>query len=96
MYGTVARIHVKPGMEEQFLACLEKDPGEVAAYLYRLDADPNLFYLVAVFESKAAYEANARRPQTDARYWQVREYFDSEPEWHDGEIVFAFSETNSR
>lgn len=97
MYGTIAHARVKPGMKEQFLAFLqeqrevEKDPGEVAEYLYRMDADPSIFYLVAVFESKAAYVANAQRPETDAYYRRVREYFDGEPEWHDGEIVSALT-----
>jgi len=94
MYGTIARLSIKPGMEEQFLAFLreiEKDPGEVAGYHYRMDADPNVYYLAAVFESKAAYVANAERPETDARYHRILEYIEGEPEWHDGEIVSALT-----
>jgi quinol monooxygenase YgiN len=82
-------------MEERFSAYVqelqEKDPGEVASYVYRLDADPSIFYLVTIFESKEAYVANAQRPETDARYQHMRAYFDGEPEWHDGEIVFALT-----
>ena len=92
MYGTIARFHVKPGMEEQLLALqAAKDPGEVASYVYRMDADRSIFYLVTIFESKEAYVANADRPETDAHYQQMRAYFDGEPEWHDGEIVFALT-----
>lgn len=90
MYGTIARFRVKPGMEKQLFALqVAKDPGEVASYVYRMDADPGIFYLVTIFESKEAYVANADSPETDARYQQMRAYFDGEPEWHDGEIVFA-------
>ncbi len=92
MYGTIAQLRVKLGMEEQFTAYAqkiqEKDPGEVASYVYSMDADPSTFYVVAIFESKEAYVANANRPETDARYQDMRGYLDGEPEWHDGEIVF--------
>ena len=95
MYGTIAQLRVKSGMEEQFsayaLKAQEKDPGEVASYVYRMDADPSIFYLVTIFESKEAYVANADRPDTDTHYQQMRVYFDGEPEWHDGEIVFALT-----
>ena len=95
MYGTIALLRVKSGMEEQFSAYAqkiqEKDPGEVASYVYRMDADPSTFYVVAIFESKEAYVANANRPETDARYQHIRAYVDGEPEWHDGEIVFALT-----
>ena len=94
MYGTIARVRIKPGMEEQLLvlgAGMEKNPGEVATYVYRMDAHPSTFYLVAIFESKEAYVANADRLETDARYQHMRAYIDGEPEWHDGEIVFALT-----
>jgi len=94
MYGTIARVRIKPGMEEQLLvldAVMERDPGEVASYVYRMDAEPGIFYMVAIFESKEAYVANADRPEADARYQQMHAYFVGEPEWHDGEIVFALT-----
>ena len=97
MCGTIAQLRVKSGMEEQFssyaLKIQEKDPGEVASYVYRMDADPSTFYVVAIFESKEAYVANAQRQETDARYQHMRAYFDGEPEWHDGEIVFALTQS---
>ena len=69
MYGTIVRFRVKPGMEEQLFALqVAKDPGEVASYVYRMDADPSIFYLVSIFESKEAYFANAERPETSACY----------------------------
>jgi hypothetical protein len=52
-----------------------------------MDADPSVCYLVVVFESKAAYEANAARPEAHAEYLQYRELLAEDPEWHDGTIV---------
>ncbi len=94
MYGTVARIRIKPGMEEQLLAFDREEqeaniPGFIGEYIYRLDANPQEYYLVVVFESKEAYFANANSPEQDARYRRFREMLESDPKWHDGEIVAA-------
>ena len=96
MYGTVARFHMKPGVAAQLLTRLrelnvERDPGLVAEYIYHMDADPNVYYMAVAYESKEAYRANATRPQTHARYVQLMEFAAAEPEWHDGEIVFAIT-----
>lgn len=94
MYGTVARLQLKPGMEARFKE-LEQEfttaevPGYVVTYVYRMDADPNEYYLATVFESKEAYLANAASPEQDARYQKMRELLSADPEWHDGEIVSA-------
>jgi quinol monooxygenase YgiN len=94
MYGTVARFHIKPGMEgqlvEQFCAFEAANvPGVVASYLYRMDADVNGYYVSVVFASREAYWANAQSPEQDARYRQLLPLLVTEPEWHDGEIVYA-------
>ncbi len=97
MYGTIARYRVKPGMEGHLNQILEEQgrafengqvPGFVATYAYRTDTDPNNYYLAVVFESKEAYWANARSSEQDARYRQWLPLLESEPEWHDGEIVY--------
>lgn len=92
MYGTIARMQVKPGAESQ-LAELEKGyesldiPGFVASYVYRMDNNPNVYYLVAVFQDRDTYRRNAESPEQDARYREMRALLQSDPEWHDGEIV---------
>jgi quinol monooxygenase YgiN len=92
MYGTIARIQLKPGMEARFKE-LEQEyttapvAGFVATYVYRMDADPNEYYMAVVFESKEAYQANAASPEQDARYRKFRELLSADPQWHDGEIV---------
>ena len=95
MYGTVARMRVKPGMEERFRTFgqdqeVERLPGHVATYVYRMDADPQVLYLAVVFESKEAYVANASSPEQDARYQQLRALLERDPEWNDGDVVYAY------
>jgi quinol monooxygenase YgiN len=95
MYGTIARMRVKPGKEAEFVA-FSRDrensrsvPGSVNTYVYRMDADPNEYYLVAVFESRDAYVANANSPDQDAEYRKLLELLEGAPEWHDGEVVYS-------
>lgn len=92
MYGTVARLRVKPGAESQLQQQMKdfeavKVPGFVRTYVYRMDADPNDYYMSVIFESKEAYMANAKSPEQDVRYREMLTSLQSEPEWHDGEIV---------
>ena len=100
MYGTIGRLRIKAGMEGQFKQILQGQApafetgqvsGFVASYTYRMDADPNDYYLAAVFESREAYWANAQNPEQDARYRQWLPLLDGEPEWHDGEIEVVFA-----
>jgi heme-degrading monooxygenase HmoA len=92
MYGTVARLRAKPGAQAE-IAALARDlqgvkiSGMVADYLYHLDNAADEYYLVAVFETKAAYVANANSPEQDAQYRRLRALLVADPEWHDGEIL---------
>ncbi len=94
MYGTVARLRIKPGKETEFQQLGKsfeqaKIPGAVAQHLYRMDANPNEFYLAVVFSDKAAYERNASSPEQHQRFTQMMALLESEPEWHDGEVIFS-------
>ena len=99
MYGTVARIRVKTGMYSQFRQIIKEQmrtfevgqvPGFLTSYGYRMDADPNEYYLAVVFASKEAYWANAQNPEQNVRYRQWLPLLEGEPEWHDGEIVATY------
>jgi quinol monooxygenase YgiN len=90
MYGTIARIHVKPGQAATFLR-MNRDmatnvPGLVFEYAYQSDAEPDVYWLVVGFESQQAYADNANAPEQHARYLQLRELLAADPEWHDGAI----------
>lgn len=94
MYGTVAHIRLKPGMEQSVLKLVDQQeediPGFVNEYLFRLDSGANEYMLVAVFKDKKAYVDNANSPEQDARYRQLLAFMDGEPEWHDGEIIHTY------
>ena len=90
MYGTVAKLTVKPGQVDAFkksMATRESHPGIVASYLYQTDDDPDVLYLAAIFTSKESYFANADRPEMNAEFEQMMTFLVAEPEWHDGEVV---------
>jgi hypothetical protein len=89
MYGTIARIAAKAGALEALKAMEQRRPaGFVASYIYQMDANPDELWLVVVFESQEAYLANARSAEQDAEYWRARAFMQSDPEWHDGAVVF--------
>jgi quinol monooxygenase YgiN len=93
MYGTVAKMKVKPGGLEKLGNWspneAARDSGAVAIYAFQTDADPNEVYTIAIFESKEAYMANAGSPEQDARYREMLQWLEGEPEWHDGEVVYS-------
>ena len=66
-----------------------KSPGLVAAYCYRMDANANEYDLAVVFANKELYFANAESPDVLAIDREMFMLLESEPEWHDGEIVYA-------
>ena len=94
MYGTIARMQVKAGAEDAFLRVTEEIEGVpvqgmTAVYVYQMDRDSREYFMVAVFESKEAYFANANSPEQHARFMQLMTVLEHEPEWHDGTVVYA-------
>ena len=90
MYGTIARVKIDPAKLEDLKTVGRRmgvAPGQVARYVFRMDADPGELYLIAVFESREAYWANAESPEQNKRYQELRALMSADPEWHDGEIV---------
>ena len=78
MYGTVARIVLKPGMRERFLALWREIdaqgfPGRMAEYLYQSDSDPDELFMTVVFANEEAYRRNAESPAMDVSYRRLRE-----------------------
>ena len=93
MYGTVARMRLKPGAEAQIAALMRQYetlniPGQRMTYVYRMDNDPNMVMMAVIFDDKASYVANANSPEQNARYQQMVALLEAPPEWHDGEILY--------
>ncbi len=94
MYGTVARMKIKPGMEKQFKEFMtaeteRKIPGMMKQYVYRMDKNPNEYYLVVMFKDRDSYVANADLPEMNSEYQRYRALLTEDPEWHDGEVVWS-------
>mgnify|MGYP005839541111 CR=1 FL=1 len=96
MYGTVAHLHVKPGMEAAFHDWMRSEVGEYAAapglievHLYRMDSDDHHWIMAVLFTDRAAYIANAQRPEQHTIYLQMRRCLDRDPEWYDGEVAYS-------
>jgi quinol monooxygenase YgiN len=94
MYGTVARFTIKPGMEAKLTEEMKSYEslnidGHISTTVYRMDDNPNEFYLAVTFRDKASYQKNADDPEQDKRYQRLRALLAADPEWHDGEIVYS-------
>ena len=94
MYGTIAILKVKPGKEADLMAHGQaedalKIAGHIGEFIYRMDADPAVFYMAVIFDSKESYVANANSPGQNDRYEKMLALLERAPEWHDGEIVHS-------
>jgi len=93
MYGTIARLQVKPGsleaLQQWGSSRSEPIPGYLTEYVFQMDSNPNELYLAIIFMDKASYVANAQTPRQQARYEEMRTMLSADPEWHDGEVIYA-------
>ena len=97
MYGTVARMMVKSGHEQDLIEMQRSWDetrgvnaiGAVASYVFKSDDTPNEYTLVAIFRDRAAYQQNAEDPEQDRWYREMRSHLEADPEWRDGEIIAA-------
>jgi hypothetical protein len=94
MYGTVALIKPRRGKEQDVVAAMgrwdkERRPkvkGAITGYVYQLDKGGMI--MVAVFDTKKSYMANAESPAQDRWYRAFRSLLSADPEWNDGKIVY--------
>ena len=97
MYGSIFRMKVISGKERELLAIFQKwererQPkvaGVVASFVLKSDKAAGEFWGVAVFKDKKSYTANAKDPEQDKWYGQLRQLLQSDPEWNDGDYIFA-------
>lgn len=96
VFGTVAHVRVKPGMEQEFQAIGEQwvrergEPsGQIAEYVFKLEKGSNEYILIGIFPDREEYFKNAEDPETDRWYRRMREVLAADPEWNDGEVIQA-------
>ncbi|HEY7269942.1 MAG TPA: antibiotic biosynthesis monooxygenase [Dehalococcoidia bacterium] len=95
MYGTVARMRLKPGSEEKLMADMQQYqsiniPGYISSTVYKLDAGGNEYILAVVFADKDSYDKNSDDPEQDKRFQQMMTWLAAEPQWMDGEIIYNY------
>ena len=96
MYGTVARMKVKPGKIDDLLKLTvnqvntRRPKGYLGEIVYKMDNSPNEVIMAVFFADKASYQANANDPEMNKEYEQYRALLDADPEWHDGEVIHSF------
>jgi heme-degrading monooxygenase HmoA len=96
MYGTVGRVKIKAEDRDKFLKTLQSQgnaniQGFRSAWVMFPENRTDEALMVVVFEDKDSYWKNANDPEQDKRYQEFSQYFESEPEWHDGEWIDSSS-----
>jgi hypothetical protein len=94
MYGTIARLHPKVDRIDELVAYAGRVdhanvPGFRFAYLVRPDRNPYFrptMFLVVLFDDKDSYRANAISEEQHARFLELRELLEDDPDWMDGEF----------
>jgi hypothetical protein len=92
MYGTVARLKIRSGMDSQLMEHMrqydtELPAGGIASAVFKADSGDGTYWLAVVFDSEESYRANADTPEQSARYQEFRSLLETDPEWNDGEVV---------
>lgn len=97
MFGTIARVRVQPGRDEElrevcdaWATSMDISVGHVAEYLFKLENSPDEYMMIGIFTDRDAYFRNASEPETNRWYGKMRELLVADPEWNDGEVVQAF------
>jgi len=86
MYGTIFRMRIKPGEQENTTALLKDRTnqgiaGAISAYLMIPDNSPDELVGVAVFEDKTAYTAKTNDPTQHEAFSKFRACLLEDSEW---------------
>jgi hypothetical protein len=89
MYGTIARLKVKPGALQAIKNMeMRKPEGFIRTIVYQMDKDASELMMVVLFKDKKSYFANANSPQQNEEYLALRSLLKADPDWFDGEIIY--------
>jgi hypothetical protein len=92
MFGSVAKLKLKPGSFEEMLDVAKgfegwAVKGRVFNAVFRSQSDPDEVWSVVGFDDEATYRANANDPPTAAQAKQWQQLIAAPPDWHDGDRV---------
>jgi len=63
--------------------------GWLSTDIYRSESDLREYWIAVVFRDEASYRRNADDPTQDQWFNELRKLLESDPEWHDGEVVHS-------
>ena len=95
VYGTIAKFVAKPGQDDTLAQAGKRweserghsVPGYLGQFVLTPDNQPEVSYLLVIFDSPESYRANAADPAQDAFYQEIRQLLAGDPEWIDGTIT---------
>ena len=102
MWGRIGRMRVRPDVPEEYLRGqmrafnTDRMLGWLSTAFYRSDDDPRELWLVAMFEDKESYRANAESSAQHAMYLTLRACMEDDPEWHDVDEIASLRATRAR
>jgi hypothetical protein len=90
VYGTVGRVKLKAENRDKFRETLEQQgnagiAGFKNGWMMFPENRTDEVIIAVFFEDKESYWKNANDPEQDKRFQEFSKFFESEPEWHDGE-----------
>ncbi len=96
MFGSVFHLRPQPGHEQQVLESFSrwdterrpKAPGAIQSTVFRTVNGSGDYIGVAVFASREACEQNARDPEQDRWYRDLRAHLSADPVWEDGDVLY--------
>jgi quinol monooxygenase YgiN len=94
MFGSVARMRVKQGSETRLEELSRRFEarhvdGWMSTNIYRSRNAPQEYWISVVFRDEASYRKNADDPVQDQWFRELMQLLESEPEWHDGDVVHS-------
>jgi quinol monooxygenase YgiN len=81
----VVKSENRPKLKELFEGDERQVPGAIGSYTL-MENDSDNVWMLAIFEDRATYDANADDPAMNDMYVRYRALLEEDPEWHDGEI----------
>ena len=101
MWGTIARMRVRPDVPEEYLLGqfnafnTDRMDGWLTTAFFRSDDDPQKLWVVAMFEDAESYRANAESAAQHAIYLTLRACLEEDPEWHDVDEMVSIRNTHA-
>lgn len=97
MFGTIFRMRPKAGQEQTIMELvgrwereiLPELSGYIGECVLQSTSNPGEVIGLVIFDSEASYQQSSSSPAQGQWYQKLRALLESDPEWNDGQIIFA-------